>query len=660
MSKMQNSRSQGGSNQNSQQGQELKSRVLFSRRVIVVLLGIIAGIVGLVSRVYYLQVLRHDYYRTRSQKNRVKLQVIPPLRGNIYDRNGIALSENRLTYDLIVNRAKTENFEDSVANVANYMRFDEEDLERYEKEKKKKAYAQDIVVRADLSESEIAHFIVDLHLFPGFEVVPSYKRYYPYGELTAHVVGYINNINKRDVEKLDMHEYSGTTKIGRTGIEKEYEDRLHGKSGFRQAEMSRTGKVVRVLEQTDPVPGEDLYLALDLDLQASIRDFMEDGEHNGAGIALDPRNGEVLALYSNPSFDANLFVNGISHADYSALRDSPRKNLFNRALNGNYSPASTIKPMMALAALNDYVVTPDMTVFCPGSYRIPEFESTKRFYCWKRTGHGKMTARSSIAQSCDVYYYNIGKELGINRIHAYLSQFGLGEKTGIDLPRESAGILPSRSWKEKKYKKPWFIGDTINASIGQGYMLTTPLQIAYFAAVLGARGKRYRPQLVTHYRSPLTGEKVKKSAERLIDVKQNNPHAWDVVHRALVDVLYGKYGTARRSRPHLPFRVAGKTGTAQVFSFKNNKRIKKEDLVKELRDNAVFITYAPAENPVIALALVLENAGGGSEAAAPIAERILEKYFAQQRKRKVKNKAKAQQTPASTPTESEEDNREHS
>ncbi len=634
----------------SRKGQELQNRSLFARRMVVVLLGVIAGIGTLLARAYYLQVIRHGYYRTRSHRNRVRLQIVPPLRGNIFDRNGTPLSENILSYDLIVNRAKTDNADALVKKLAKYMRFDDSDQERYQTDKKKKRYNQDVIVRPNLSDKEMNHFLVDLHLFPGFEVVPSYKRYYPHGDLTAHVVGYINNINKKDLSKLDPQEYSGTTKIGRTGIEKQYEKQLHGKAGFRQAEMSRTGKVVRVLEQVDPVPGYDLYLSLDLNLQRAIRDILEDAKHDGAGVAIDPNSGEVLAMYSNPSFDANLFVNGISHKDYKTLRQSPRKNLFNRALNGNYPPASTIKPMMALAALHEYIITPDMTVECNGSYRIPDYEYTKRFYCWKRNGgHGNMTASSSIIQSCDVYYYSIGKELGITRIHAYLSQFGLGHKTGIDLPNESSGILPTKEWKEKKYQKSWFIGDTINTSIGQGYMLTTPLQLAYFASILGAQGKRHTPHFVTHYHVPLTGKKVKKSWARLPDIQQNNPNAWQIVHKALIAVMSGKHGTARKVKVNLPFKIAGKTGTAQVFSFKAGKRTKKENLVKRLRDNSVFIAYAPAENPVIALAVILENAGGGSEVAAPVAIKMLETYFKQ-------NKKNTKQKPPTSNTHTKDNN----
>ncbi|MGY0399372.1 MAG: penicillin-binding protein 2 [Ostreibacterium sp.] len=614
-----------GSNQ-SKKAQEQQDKIRFSRRVLVILLAAVFGIVALLSRAYYLQVLRHDYYRTRSQKNRVKLQVVPPLRGNVFDRTGVALSENILSYNLVINRAKSTKIDELIPKIKAYMRFDENDLSRYEADKKKKLYNQNVIARPDLSEEEMNRFLVDLYQFPGFEVIPAYKRYYPYGDLTAHIVGYINNLSKKDLDKLDSREYSGTTKTGRTGIEKAYENVLHGQAGFRQAEVSRTGKIVRVLEQIDSIPGDDLILSLDLSLQGIIRDELEKEGFDGAGVALDPGSGEVLAMFSNPSFDANLFVNGISHKDYNVLKNSPRKNLFNRALNGNYSPASTIKPMMALAALHHYVVTPDMMIDCLGSYRIPEYKNTRKFYCWKRTGHGDMNTYSSIVQSCDVYYYSVGKALGIQRIHEYLSQFNLGVKTGIDLPNESTGNLPSKAWKQKKYQKSWFIGDTINVSIGQGYMTTTPLQLAYFTAVLGAKGKRFTPHFVTALRNPISGEK-QKIQSKLDDVKQDNPHAWTVVHQTLLGVMNGKHGTGRGIKVNLPFKIAGKTGTAQVFSFKNNKRIKKDDLTKALRDNSVFITYAPAENPIIALAVILENAGGGGETAGPIAVKVLERYF---------------------------------
>lgn len=610
------------------QTQELQDRLQFSRRVVLILLAIVAGITGLLSRAYYLQVMQHRYYRTRSQKNRVKLQVIPPVRGNIFDRHGTPLSKNIMSYQLIINRAKSIEADSLIKKIPQYMRFNEDDQERYAADKKKKLYNQDVIVRTDLSEQEVNTFLVDLYQFPGFEVVPAYKRYYPYGDLTGHVLGYINSINKKDLQTLDSREYSGTTKIGRTGIEKEYEAVLHGQAGFRQAEVSRTGKVIRVLEQIDPIPGDDLHLSLDLRLQQIIRDRLEKETYDGAGVAIDPRNGEVLAMFSNPSFNANLFVDGISHKDYDRLRNSSRKNLFNRALNGNYPPASVIKPMMVLAALHHYIVTPDIEINCGGSYRIPDYDQTKKFYCWKRSGHGEMNAKSSIVQSCDVYYYNVGKDLGIARIHEYLSQFGLGEKTGIDLPNESTGILPNREWKKQRYNKPWFIGDTINASIGQGYMITTPLQMAYFTAILAARGKRHRPHFVTRVHNPISG-KITQLQPRMQTVLQRNPNAWKTIAQSMVEVMEGRQGTARKVTVDLPFKIAGKTGTAQVVSLPKGKRLEKEEIAKEHRDNSVFITYAPADNPVIAMALVLENAGGGSETAAPIAISILEDYFNQ-------------------------------
>ncbi len=613
-----------------------KVQLTFLRRTIIILIGVISGIGILFARAYYLQNIRHSYYRTRSQRNRVKSQVIPPVRGNIFDRNGVALSENILSYDLIVNRAKSSEYNALIEKIHQYMRFDDDDMAKFNSDKRKKLFNQDVIVRSDLSQEEINTISVDLYKFPGFEIIPAYKRYYPYGHLTAHVVGYINNINQKDKKRLDKREYSGTLKIGRTGIEKEYESILHGQAGFRQAEVTRTGKVIRVLDKIDPIPGSDITLSLDLHLQKIISEELEKNEFDGAGVAIDPRNGEVLALYSNPSFDANLFVNGISHKDYNLLRNSPRKNLFNRALHGQYAPASTIKPMMALAALHHHVASTNTKINCPGYYRIPEYNQTKRFFCWKRSGHGEMTSHSSIVQSCDVYYYTVGKELGIQCMHDYLSQFSLGKKTGIDLPNESTGTLPDKKWKEKRYHKAWFIGDTINASIGQGYVTTTPLQLAYFTAILASKGKCYTPHFATKIYHPLSGTK-QIPKKRLPDIIQDNPNAWANIHKAMVDVISGVHGTARKTIIDLPFKIAGKTGTAQNFSFKNEKRIKKDKIKRHLRDNALFVTYAPAEKPVIALSILLENAGGGSKSAAPIAAKILERYFTEPRMTVQKN-----------------------
>lgn len=607
---------------------ELAHRVLFSRRVIFLLMGVFAGIGALLWRAYYLQVQRRDYYHIRSRRNRIQLDIVAPLRGNIYDRNGIALSQNVLSYDLVVNRAKSQKPDELVGKIKGYMHFGDDDWAQYETEKKQKRYNENLVVRSDLSDDERYRFLVDLYKFPGFDIVPSYKRYYPFGDLTAHVVGYINRINQKDLKTIDKKQYRQTTKIGRTGIERYYESELHGRLGIRQAEISRSGKLIRVLEQIDPIPGKDLYLSLDLSFQRQIRILLEASECYGAVVAINPNSGELLGFYSNPSFDANAFVNGISVRDYNELRSSPGEKLFNRALNGQYSPGSTIKPMMALAALHNGI-NPDDKVECRGHYRIPNYENARKFFCWKRTGHGYMDTRSSLVQSCDVYYYTVGQKIGIARIRDYLSQFGLGKKTGVDLPAESVGILPSKVWKEKRYHTSWFIGDTINASIGQGYVYMTPLQLAHSTAIIGANGKRFTPHFVNAFRDPVTGKKqaVEHRRYQIKDVAQSRADAWSLVHRAMIGVMQEPKGTAHRVKTHLPFDIAGKTGTAQVFSFKNNKRIKTKDLEKKLRDNSCFITYAPAENPQIALAVILENAGGEGSKAAHVAVKLLEHYF---------------------------------
>lgn len=604
--------------------QNLHDKLTFNRRVFVIVLFILGGFVALLYRVFHLQVIKNSFYSTKSEQNRVRLQVIPPVRGNIYDRNGIALSENILGYDLVVNRSQTRDLDNLLTQLPDYLKFDERDRENLEEEKKKHSYYRPVTVRSDLSEDEINHFVVDLFRFPGFDIVPSYKRRYPHGLHTAHVVGYINNINEKDLKTLDPKQYAGTAKTGRTGIERFYEADLHGQAGYQQVETSSTGKVIRVVEKVEPIPGKNIHLGLDLHLQKIIFDELKDFE--GAAVAIEPTSGEVLAFVSNPSFDANLFVDGISHADYDNLSNSPGKNLFNRALNGRYPPASTIKPLMAMTGLHHHIVAPDSQIYCSGHYQIPDYNNTKKFYCWKRSGHGDTNANKSIVESCDVYYYTLGRELGIERISDYLRQFSIGEKTGIDLPNESRGILPDKAWKKEAYNKDWFIGDTINASIGQGYMLTTPLQMAYFTALIANRGQGFVPHFAKIMRSP-HGQTIKPNILRSKPIKQNHPQAWEIIQKSLYNVINAPQGTGRKVRNHTNYIIAGKTGTAQVASLRDGKRVDKDKVKDHLRDNSAFICYAPYDSPKVALSIMIENGGDGSATAAPIAARIIDRYL---------------------------------
>lgn len=612
----------------SPQAQAKQDAMRFTRRSFVILTGAVTATATLAARAFHLQINKNEYYRTRSERNSLRFQVMPPVRGNIFDRNGIALTENVMTYDLVLYPAKVKDVDTLLQTLPDYIDFDEEDRERFDVAKTKSLSYRPVVLKPDLSEAQINRFMVDLFNFPGFDVLPSYKRQYPHGDVTAHLVGYINNINKKDLETLDEKQYAATLKVGRIGLEKQYESRLHGTAGYRQVETESTGRVVRVLESVDAIPGDDLHLALDLDLQRVIVNVLASEDFEGAAVALDPRNGEVLAMVSNPSYDANLFVNGISQKDYKELIESPGKPLFHRAINGRYPPASTIKPMMALAGAHYGIKSPHEKVDCQGWYRIPDYSYTKKFHCWNRRGHGKMNMYDSVVQSCDVYYYELGQALGIRRMHDYLTLFGMGIKTGIDLPAESSGILPSPEWKMKRYSKSWFMGDTVNASIGQGYMLTTPLQMAHFCAILAAKGKRYTPHLVKSIKLTKTGNIQPITIPELTPIEKRDQAAWDVVEKSLIGVIYDRRGTAKKLVGQLPFKFAGKTGTAQVFSYRTSKKIKKEDLSKDLHDNSAFVTYAPAKDPVISLSVMIENGGGGSETAAPIATKILQKYFA--------------------------------
>lgn len=604
--------------------QDLHDKVVYNRRVFVVILLMLGGFLALLHRIFYLQVVKNKFYATKSEKNRVRLQVIPPVRGNIYDRNGEALSENILGYDLVVNRSQSKDLEKQLQALPDYIKFDEKNREDFEEEKKKHSFYRNITVRSDLSEDEINRFVVDLFKFPGFDIQPSYKRRYPHGLYTAHVVGYINNINKKDLESLDPKQYAGTTKTGRTGIEKHYENDLHGQAGYQQVETDSSGKVIRVVEKVEPIPGKNINLGLDLQLQKII--FEELSGFEGSAVAIEPSSGEILAFVSNPSFDANLFVNGISHKDYDKLRNAPEKNLFNRALNGRYPPASTIKPLMVLTGLHHHIVSADSQTYCSGSYQIPDYSNTKKFYCWKRSGHGDTNANKSIVQSCDVYYYTIGRELGVDRIENYLSQFSLGQKTGVDLPNESAGILPSKAWKKEATNKDWFVGDTVNISIGQGYMLTTPLQMAHFTALLANKGSGFMPHFVTAMRS-VHNQNITTKAVKATKVEQNHPLAWDIVQQSLYDTVNSSQGTARKIKSLCAYTLAGKTGTAQVASLKEGKRVDKDKVKDHLRDNSTFIGYAPYENPQIALSVMIENGGDGSAVAAPIAAKIIDRYL---------------------------------
>lgn len=597
---------------------------LFLRRALVLLAGVLLAFGILLARFGELMILRHDEYAARSERNRVKLQALPPTRGLILDRNGRILADNRLAYRLEIVPERVKNLRATLDELALIVPFDDEERTRFLDLVKARRRFQSLPLKLRLSEGEVARFALERYRFAGVDVVPYLTRHYPEGKLFAHVVGYVGRIDVAELESLDPKRYAGTTHIGKTGIERYYEEQLHGEVGYERVETNAEGRVLRVLERTPPRAGDNVYLAIDANLQRIATEAL--GEAAGATVAIDPHNGEVLAFVSLPSFDSNLFVNGISRADYKALLEAPDRPLFNRALQGGYEPGSTLKPFMALAGLELGLRRPGDVTFSSGVFRIPG--QKLEFRDWKRGGHGNVDVVESLAQSVNSYYYQLALDLGIDRMHAYLSRFGFGTVTGIDLHGESAGILPSREWKRERFNQPWYPGETVIAGIGQGYNVSTLLQLASATATIAADGQLYRPRLVQALRPSFD---VPRQLLPPIPVGARTvatPEHLKLVQRGLEAVLNSPTGTARAVAKGAKYRMAGKTGTAQRVS-----RARDSSAPRTLRagqkNQALFISYAPAESPRIAMSVVVEQGGSGSLAAAPVARKIFDAYLAE-------------------------------
>lgn len=592
----------------------IRRRIIFAGSVILMLT------ILLVAHIAYLQLVRYEHFTTLSQDNRVKILPIAPTRGLIYSRDGILLADNQPSYNLELIPERIQNLDRTIERLAEIVDIDAADIKRFHEGIKRIRRFDRVPLRLNLTDAEVARFAVRRHEFPGTDVTARLKREYPLGDLTSHVIGYAGRIDARDQQRINRANYSGTNHIGKTGIERSYEDQLHGKVGYEQVEVNAQGRILRVLDRTPPVSGQNLRLTLDIDLQRAARDAL--AGQRGAVVALDPRNGEVLALVSNPAFDANLFVDGIKPAIYKALRESPHQPLFNRALMGQYPPGSTLKPFVALAGLQYDIRTPATDTWCPGWFSLPG--SSHRYRCWKAHGHGHMDLNNAIAQSCDVYFYSLANDLGIERMGNFLLQFGFGGKTGIEIGPEASGNVPSREWKRRVYGTSWYPGETVIAGIGQGSVLTTPLQLASATAALANHGTVITPHLLQAAVDPISGDATSgnHAENRLIEL--SNPQDWQEVEQALQDVVHGERGTARRIGQGADYEMAGKTGTAQVISIAQGEKYD-EDLIPELsRDHALFIAYAPVDAPRLVVAIVVENAGSGSASAAPIARQIFD------------------------------------
>ena len=629
----------------------------------------VLAIGAVMARLVWLQVVRYDYFVELSQGNRIKVEPLPPNRGLILDRNGVPLATNAPSYQLELTREQVPNVDETLTALNAIGLVDAADIPGLRREIRNRRSFDSVPVRFQLTENELARFAARRYDFPGVEIQPRLTRYYPYGPSSVHAIGYVGAISEKDKKDMPTEEYLGTSLIGKSGVERQYERELHGKAGSEQLLVNAQGRRVASVGRTatdlirrEPVAGNDLFLTIDHRVQEIAEEALRG--QRAAAVAIDPANGDVIALVSTPAFDPNLFARGLAAKDFNALQNDPKKPLVDRALQGRYPPGSTVKPMMALAALEIGVVTPHDTRYCRGKWASPGYGRVRRD--WEPRGHGTVDMRKAIATSCDVYFFDIARLMGIDRMAGVLGQFGLGKPTGIDIPGEKSGILPSSAWKRAAFKRKemqvWFPGDTISVGIGQGQMLMTPLQIAHAAATVAARGKQFQPRLVRAIRDVTTGVVKDLPPVELPTIKITDPDGWDVAQGGMVDVANAGYGTARGAFVNSPYLIAGKSGTAQVYSVAANEKIlKSAQLVEELRDHALFIAFAPADAPMpkIAVAVVVENAPfGGSKFAAPIARRILDGYLltpeqwaAQEAKRKAAAaaaaaKAAAAATPA--------------
>ena len=600
----------------------LERKLLISRSVVAFVFVCIM-LLALVARSWYLQIIKFEDYSTRSNDNRISVQPIAPKRGLIYDRNGILLAENRSIYSLEIIPEKVKDIQQTLDQLIALQLIDSKHKEKFLEDLKGQRRFKSISVKARLTEKEVAKFSVDKHLFPGVSIEARLVRYYPFGKDFVHALGYVGRINDRELTRIDQANYKATRHIGKVGLEKFYEDDLHGQIGFRQVETDVQGRVIgKPLFEKPPTPGKNLRLSLDVALQIKASQALEG--QRGAIVAIDPRNGDVLALVSQPGYEPNDFVTGISSANYSALVKSEDQPLFNRALRGLYSPGSTIKPHLGWIGLEKQFITPQTTIPDPGYWILPT-EEKRIIRDWKKGGHGaKVNLTLAIAQSCDPYFYDLAYRMGIDNISPSMKKFGFGQSTGIDMGEELSGNMPSREWKREKRKMPWFPGDTVNIGIGQGFWVATPLQLANAIAQLGMGAARYNLRLVTATEAEDQWQPVlPKIATSQADF--SNAENLKIVQDAMRKV--NTYlGSAHEAFKGTPYVAAGKTGTVQLTTQDADYEAEKVD--KRLRDNAVYVGYAPFDKPEIAIAVVVENViGGGSSRAAPVAREVLDEYF---------------------------------
>ena len=592
---------------------------LVNKRLIACAALVLAISCTLVGRLYFLQVTEFDYNSTVSENNRVHVLPIPPERGFIYDRNGVLLADNQPSFNMTITRERAGDAANVLDSVISILHLPAEERAVFAKAMKQARHPfEPSTLLYDLTEEQIALLAVNQYRLPGIDVEAQFVRHYPQGNHFAHSVGYVGRINEKETKQLDPTQYRGTQSIGKTGIERFYEPELHGKVGFEEVETNAQGRVMRVLRHTDAVPGKNIVLSLDIKLQEAAEEAL--GDRRGSIIAIDPKTGEVLAMVSKPSFDPNLFVTGISSRDYSGLRDSIDKPLFNRALRGLYAPGSTIKPEVAIAGLDSGVISASTRVFDPGYFQLPNVDH--KYRNWNHSGDGWVDLNAAIMRSNDTYFYDLASKLGIDRLHDYLSMFGVGQKVSLDMFEESSGLMPSREWKRSTRRQAWYPGETVILGIGQGYMQVTPLQLAQATALIANKGVWNRPHLArTIDGAPPVDE------HPMPNIVLHDPKEWEQVNHAMQLVMHDARGIARASATGAQYRIAGKSGTAQVVAIKQGERYNRLKTAERNRDNALFVGFAPAEDPQIVISVMIENGEAGGRVAGPVVRKVMDAWL---------------------------------
>jgi penicillin-binding protein 2 len=584
----------------------------------------------LAFRFSYLQLKQYNHYQTLAENNRISLVPIVPNRGLILDKNGVVLAHNFFAYTLEITPAKVKNLEETIADIGKLVEISSLDRKRFKKIRAQSHSFESVPIRTHLNEIEAARFAVNHYRFPGVEIKSRLFRHYPLGKLGSHMVGYIGRINDKDLKNLkesgDLSNYKGSDHIGKSGLEQFYEKQLHGTTGFQQVEIDADGHAVRVLSSTAPIPGDNLILAADSKLQEIAETAF--GAHRGALVAINPKTGEVLSYVSQPTFDPNLFVDGIDSENWKALNESLDKPLINRPLRGVYPPGSTFKPFVALAGLEAGKRAPPFSIQDPGFFTLPG--KKHRYRDWKPSGHGTVDIQKAITISCDTFFYGLAMEMGIENLTSFVRHFGFGRKSGIDIDNvngrsENGGLLPTPEWKQRRFKQPWYPGETVIVGIGQGYTLVTPLQLAQATAILANNGVAMKPRLVSHIEDAQSGKK-QIIAPVIQDGIKLNPNNVEIVKRGMIDVTLPG-GTAASVGANAGYSIAAKTGTAQVIGIKQNEKYNESTINERHLDHALFIAYAPAEDPTIALAVIVENGRHGGSTAGPIARKVMDYYL---------------------------------